>query len=412
MKKTISILLTLILMAFQMSAQWAPRAAFSGIAKAKSTSFTIGSKIYVMGGTDNSGVILNDFWEYDIPTNSWLQKPNFPGPERYGAASFVINGKGYIATGGNNFGYLDDLWEYNPLTSQWIQKSGLPAFSAQHENQRTEAFAFEVNNKGYLGGGVGFVFGPNSTSNIAFVDLWEYNPILNSWIQKSDLPDLGKNMGIAVAINGKGYVGLGCNVDQTINHRSLWEYNATTDIWTAKAIFPTNFTTDAGAFTLNNNLYVVGGVNLNPVSLSSQFYKYDLTSNTWTSLTAFTGGAIAGEFAISNGTTAFVGTGYNGSIITRSDVWEWTIPTGLNDPSDPSMTKINIVPNPASDHINIQSSKQVSGVEIYSVNGALVTKFESDPSNINIAELPSGMYLLRIKFIDDQYQMERFIKTK
>src|SRR5690349_9464443 len=108
------------------SAQWLQRANFPGIAKAKSTAFTIGNKIYVLGGVDNTSNILGDFWEYDITSNTWTQDPSFPGPERYGAASFVINNKGYIATGGNDFGYLDDLWEYNPQTGMWTQKTGLP----------------------------------------------------------------------------------------------------------------------------------------------------------------------------------------------------------------------------------------------------------------------------------------------
>src|SRR6185295_3669230 len=106
------------------SAQWVQRANFPGTSRSKATAFTIGDKIYVMGGVSNSAVVLHDFWEYDIPSNTWTVKPNFPGPERYGATSFVINNKGYIATGGNDFGYLDDLWEYNPLTSAWIQRTG------------------------------------------------------------------------------------------------------------------------------------------------------------------------------------------------------------------------------------------------------------------------------------------------
>jgi len=53
-----------------------------------------------MGGVNASGNTLNDFWEYDITTDMWTQKPNFPGPERYGASAFVLNNKGYIATGG------------------------------------------------------------------------------------------------------------------------------------------------------------------------------------------------------------------------------------------------------------------------------------------------------------------------
>src|SRR5262245_26371508 len=123
MKLKVSIALSLFILSLQASAQWIQKANFPATAKAKSAAFTIGNKIYVIGGVDNAGNVLNNFWEYDIPSDTWTQKPDFPGPERYGAASFVLNNKGYIATGGNDFGYLDDLWEYNPVTDSWIQKT-------------------------------------------------------------------------------------------------------------------------------------------------------------------------------------------------------------------------------------------------------------------------------------------------
>lgn len=289
-----------LLLSLSGSAQWLQKANFPGTSKAKSTAFTIGNKIYVMGGVDNFSNILKDFWEYDIPSDSWTQKPNFPGPERYGATSFVLNNKGYIAIGGNDFGYLDDLWEYDPLTGNWNQKTGLPAGSPQHENQRTESWSFVVNNKAYLGGGEGFVFGPNGTSNIAFYDIWEYNPVTDTWMQKSDIPDfIGRDMSVAGSVNNKGYVGLGCNVQQNINRQSFWEYDPSTDTWTSKSNFPSIYTTDAGSFVLNSELYVVGGVRFNPVGLSGQFYKYEPVTDTWTALSNFNGGAIAGEFCIS-----------------------------------------------------------------------------------------------------------------
>src|SRR5690242_20164274 len=89
-----------LLAAFTASAQWTQRANFPGTPRAKSASFTINNKVYVIGGVTNASVVLHDVWEYDIASDTWSQKPLFPGPERYGAATFVINDKGYLATGG------------------------------------------------------------------------------------------------------------------------------------------------------------------------------------------------------------------------------------------------------------------------------------------------------------------------
>src|SRR5258706_1032394 len=400
MKTKLLTLLSMLLVSLAVSAQWSPRANFSGIAKSKSTAFTISGKIYVMGGVDNSANILKDFWEYDIASNTWTHKPDFPGPERYGAVSFVLNNKGYIATGVNDFGYLDDLWEYNPVTSSWVQKTGLPAGQPQHENQRREAYAFVIGNKAYLGGGDGFVFGPNSTNNIAFSDLWEYDPATDSWIQKADIPDfLGRDFSIGVSINNKGYAGLGCNVQETINHPGFWEYDPISNSWTAKANFPSNYTVDAGAFVLDSALYVVGGVNLNPVGLSNQFCKYDPVTDSWTQLSAFNGAAIAGEFAVSTGIRAFAGTGYHANLTTRNDLWEFTIPSVINE-NNLQENISTIYPNPASDFITVVMNPSLTGSPyvISDICGRTVLngKLTAESGNINISELSGGTYILKV----------------
>src|SRR4051812_7010848 len=101
MKVTFTLLYTLFFLTTA-SAQWQSRANFPGTAKAKSTAFTIGNKVYVVGGVNNLGAELSDFWEYDIPSNTWAMKTAFPGGARYGAASFVINNLGYVGTGGSS----------------------------------------------------------------------------------------------------------------------------------------------------------------------------------------------------------------------------------------------------------------------------------------------------------------------
>lgn len=400
MKLRITTIITILFFSNFVMAQWVQRAAFPGVSRAKAASFTIGNKIYVIGGISNSVVVLRDFWEYDITTNSWSQKANFPGEERYGAATFVLNGRGYIATGGNDFGFLDDLWEFNPLTDTWAQRNGLPAGSAQHENQRREAFAFTIGNKAYLGGGDGFVFGANQTWNYAFFDLWEYNPNTNNWIPKSSIPDaIGRNMSIGVAVNNKGYVGMGCNVDQNINRTSFWEYEPVADNWTAKSDFPNNFTTDASTFVLDTTLYLIGGVNLNPVALSNQFYKYEPFSDTWTQLPDFSGGAIAGAICGTNGITAFVGTGYNASVVTRSDLWEIaSIQTGIDGNQIAIDNKAILYPNPMRDRVSIQSEEEIGSVKFYDVSGKLVLMEEENFENINVQNLNPGIYHLSLKY--------------
>jgi N-acetylneuraminic acid mutarotase len=405
MKSNLLTLFIILIMFMNASAQWAQRANFPGVTRSRSTAFTIGNKIYVMGGYAVTGAVLNDFWEYDITANTWLHKQNFPGAERYGAASFVVNNKVYVATGANDFGYLDDAWSYDPVTDNWTQKTGLPVGSAQHENQRREAFAFAIGNKGYLGGGDGFIFGSNQTWNYAFSDLWEYNPLSNAWTHVSDIPDfLGRNMSIAVAVNNKAYVGLGCNVDQTTGWQSFWEYDPVANTWTAKTDFPTVYTTDAGAIVLDSDIYVVGGVKFNPVDLTAQVHKYNIPSDTWTALTNFNGGAVAGEFAVSTGSTAFTGTGFNSAFNTRNDLWEYTSVNTSIDSKPVAVGNVLIYPNPISSNTITVSVNSLNAVQyhftIADITGRIILQQEimmnAGKAKIEIGDLSKGMYVLTL----------------
>lgn len=386
----------LLLLSAGVQAQWTQKANFPGGARTKAATFTIGDKIYLVGGIDNSGATRKDVWQYNMSTNTWSHKNDFPGQERYGAVAFVINGFGFISTGGNDFGFLDDIWEYDETNDNWIQRPGLPSLSPQHENQRREAFAFVIGGKVYLGGGDGWVFGANQTWNYAFFDLWEFDPTNNNWIQKASIPDnLGRDFAIAATINGKGYVGLGNDVDQTINRQSFWEYDPATDVWTQKADFPATFTTDAASFVMDSTLYVTGGVDLTPVSLSNQVYRYDPSTDSWSSLTAFSGGAIAGHCAGSNGSRAFVLTGYRSNLALRNDVWEYTpSTTSTNDLADASA--VQVFPNPATTslHIKMKNNSSEMYFDLYDALGNKVVnqRLTNSESQIDIAKLPSGIY--------------------
>ena len=403
-----------ILQINSIKAQWIQRSNFPGEFRVKSTSFTLNNKIYVIGGFGNSGATLKDVWQYDIATDTWLQKNDFAGAERYAAIAFVVDGNAYVGTGGNDNGYLDDLWRYNESSDTWTTRTGLPAGSAQHENQRRESWSFVVGNKAYLGGGDGFVFGPNSTTNIAFYDIWEYNPITNTWTQKSDMPDfIGRDFSIAGAINNKGYVGLGCNVDQNINRQSFWEYDPTNDTWTSKHDFPSQFTTDANAFVLNSQLFVAGGVKFNPVTLTDQVYSYDPVSDTWTQSNAFNGGAIAGAISGFTDSAAFLGTGYNGGLTMRHDFWEYTtLNTEVSNFDSDKNPIVKIYPNPFSGSTTIELNKNVKAghLDILDLYGSVVSRVEINSVTTQFnCNLASGVYEYHLSNDDGTFENGKLI---
>lgn len=58
---------------------------------------------------------------------------------------------------------------------------------------------------------------------------------------------------------------------------------------------------------------------------------------------------------------------------------------------------VKIYPNPANDVVNIAADIAVHSIEIYSMTGKLIKTFSKDTKQINVSDLSSGIYLLRIK---------------
>jgi|GEM_PF-578718 len=432
MKTRLLIGIALVLKLTYTSAQWTQKASLPSVARSKSSSFIIGTKLYLIGGMDNAENALNDFWEYDMTTDTWLQKPNFPGAARFAAVAFSIGNKGYYGTGDSGASTLfEDMWEYDPLTGIWTQKASIP--DPYGELKRHDAISFTIGNKAYIGLGLGFSAGGANTPGgpIPFYDLYEFDPALNSWNQKADIPGYtARTMAIAVSINNKGYIGLGWNGNQTTNYRSMFEYDPVSDQWLVIANFPSYFSVDAGAFALNSKLYLVGGVKLSPLSLSSQFYQYDPLFDTWAVLPNFNGGSISAQFAVSDGTRAFVGTGFTGSLNGRNDLWEVgsivAPPTNTtsNPPSTPTINTtgigqygdqpaqvVQVYPNPASTKITVNASQKILNVQIFDVAGSLVQTETNEFRYISVVNLSAGMYTIKINYTNGTGTARKFIKN-
>jgi len=130
--------------------------------------FSIGNKGYVGLGIkhsnkDGSDSFINDIWEYNPDTDTWVRKADFPGGGRSGAVAFTIKDKGYVSTGSlSNNELKNDLWEFDPLNNTWeLQNiSGIPG--------RTRAAGFSIGNSGYLGTGF------NMIGNHYQSDFWKF----------------------------------------------------------------------------------------------------------------------------------------------------------------------------------------------------------------------------------------------
>ncbi|MCK4303216.1 MAG: T9SS type A sorting domain-containing protein, partial [Candidatus Eisenbacteria sp.] len=135
---------------------------------------------------------LLGFWEYDIATNSWAEKPAPPGPKRMYMAS-ASDGSHCYAVGGiahdDHLSVLADAIRYDPSTGDWEAIDDLP-----------EPIAFADGDflRGYLfiaGGGAGY--GPWPASDRVYC--WEEN---SGWLTATPLPAAVGNPHVELATIG------------------------------------------------------------------------------------------------------------------------------------------------------------------------------------------------------------------
>jgi len=191
------------------------------------TSFTIDDKGYAFQDD-----IFPIFFEYNTSTNTWTDKGFFPGAVRLRTYSFVIGGKAYVV-GGYYYGGLNfkDVWEYDPATNVWTQKSDFPP----GYGGRAGGASFTINGKGYIVGGYHYNQGNPSYPSYNN-EVFEYNPVTDSWTSKASYPgniDLwGHNAAAAFVIGSSAYVSL--------NGTNFFKYNPASNAWTSAATLNTH----------------------------------------------------------------------------------------------------------------------------------------------------------------------------
>lgn len=147
--------------------QWQRKPDFPGGIRVNGIGFSIGTRGYVVGGTNKSGG-LSDFWEYNASLDTWTQRPAFPGGVRRASIGFSHDGKGYILFGADEWGLTNEFWSYDPAGNEWTR---LPDFAGH-----TRQDAHVVIHKGKL-----YVVGGQDISRPFAMDIWRYDFSTQEW---------------------------------------------------------------------------------------------------------------------------------------------------------------------------------------------------------------------------------------
>ena len=242
--------------------KWRRKADFPGKGRSIAIGFTIGSKGYLLGGAD-PGMTLNDFWSYDMESDTWT---SLPGPGFYleDGVAVVINGKAYVGVGVDRAiiqGGTTAWWQFDPSTGTWMKKKDFPGVA------RSGAIGFEVDGKAYVGLGW-----ERKQSNTYLYDWYSYDPLADGWVKKADnTSTLNYTMYMTGGfVSGNIiYVGLGA-----FGQKNWWTYSPADNSWVKQTDFPGSVTFAPKGFLLNGKGYIAGG--------GSECWSFDTNNKTWT----------------------------------------------------------------------------------------------------------------------------------
>jgi len=142
-----------------------------------------------------------------------------------------------------------------------------------------------------------------------------------------------------------------------------------------------------------------------PVSAAEAVYTIPLAG-----LAGWTGDVSQIGFGFGSSTAVIPGqsTGTGNFLINKI---EFFFDSGLGvNTSNAKSNSIALYPNPAKDVVNISSSSKISSISVYDITGKMVLKSNTIANDqINVSSLKSGIYLVRIEDVNNNYEDKKIV---
>lgn len=241
-------------------------------------------------------IIVSLLWPmFNSAQGVWTRKADYLGGNRYDFIGYALNNNAYIGTGRHRWynSYLSDWQEFNPVLNTWTQKSSLPL-------PLSGGTAFTAGNKGYV------TCGANDRSYI--YDTYEFDTLANNWITKANAY-MPRQRATGVGAGYLGYIIGGYN-GRGDPMNDCWEYNQPLNTWSQRASLPLSASRfNATGFSLNGRVFIFGGTA--GTNILNDLWEFDAVNDTWTQKTSLPGigRTKAISFVINN--EAYVVGGYN-----------------------------------------------------------------------------------------------------
>jgi N-acetylneuraminic acid mutarotase len=236
-------------------------------ARSEITATNIGDDIYVIGGFDGSGDVLDIVEVYNVKSNSWKAVAPLPQPLHHTAAS-SHNGKIYVVGGFISREWIptNQLFIYDPIKDEWNEGKSMPT-------ARGALNAIFLNGTLYAVGGQG-------ASEILKANE-AYDPLTDSWIPKAPMLT-ERHHAASTTVDDRIYVigGRTTGTSPLVNVDVNEIYDTQADRWTALEPMPSKRSGIAAA-PVNNSFFVFGGEDLSRTYDNNE--KYDTNDGKWTS---------------------------------------------------------------------------------------------------------------------------------
>ncbi len=203
------------------------------------------------------------------------------------------------------------FWEFNVDTRQLTRKADFPG------RLRDIGVSMAIKGKGYFGTG-------RATTNglQLFNDLWEYDPITDQWKEKSPFPGGERYNAMGFSLDDAGYLGMGYNGTYL---KDLWKYNPNDDSWVELTSMPRSARgrESPTVFQIGNKVYVGSGKVGFDGTCASDFWEYDVEKDGWAKKADLPANARASGVGFTARYRGYTGGGNNWQRDIWPDFWEY-----------------------------------------------------------------------------------------
>jgi N-acetylneuraminic acid mutarotase len=258
----------------------------------------VDGKIYAIGGAGPVYQALDTVEVYNPTTDTWTTKAEMPSA-RQGLSTSVVKGKIYAIGGGasssasyESLQVFSAVEEYDPVMDSWTTKSEMPTARLCHH-------ANVVDGKIYVIGGSD-ASTPDNRSHVRTVEV--YDPATDTWIQKGEMPTT-RAAGFGSVVGDKIYIIGGYGGPQRVD-----EYDPSTGAWTEMSEMPSPRRSLATS-ALDGKIYAIGGYvpNLPGHAGVATVEVYDPATDTWKTAPDMPTGRFAPRTSVVDGKIYVIG---------------------------------------------------------------------------------------------------------